>query len=180
MKTLCTLQCVRDFECKTKITTQPQAKGFSTIPTGCVAANSNKSADIYQHVLDTVATQIWRRTDMHRINTRWILPHYVSFLNIVCGWIHGDTLIWTHECIHVSCSAHRLIKTPDSQSSFSLSVSPSNMLYVQTFFSVIYPQVCVKFGNILCLCKQDLCLIWFNTKSIWISKLSKPANNVVF
>lgn len=108
---------------------------------------------------------------MHRINTRWILPHYVFFLNIVCGWIHGDALIWTHECIHVSCTAHRLIKTPDSQSSFSLSVSPSNMLYVQSIFNVICPQVCVKFGIILCLCKQDLCLIWFNTKSIWISKL---------
>lgn len=53
-----TLQCVRDFECKTKITTQPQGKGFSTIPTGCVAAKSNKSTDIYQYVLDTVATQI--------------------------------------------------------------------------------------------------------------------------
>lgn len=38
-----TLQYVRDFEFKTEITKQPQGKGFSTIPTGCVAAKSNKS-----------------------------------------------------------------------------------------------------------------------------------------
>lgn len=62
MKTQRTLQCVRDFKCKTKITTEPQGKGFGTIPTGCVGAKSNKSADIYQYVLDSVTTQLQRST----------------------------------------------------------------------------------------------------------------------
>lgn len=77
MKSQSTLQCVRDFECKTKITTQPQGKGFATIPTGCVAAKSNKSADIYQYVS---AYCCHTNTETH--SHRWVLIKYSFKLTV--------------------------------------------------------------------------------------------------